>query len=101
MTIGNKGMARNPERSSIARKAVKRISWTLLAVLLFMTVGGRSVQAQEQPQPLPRKLYSRHAQFKLPLQMADEQRQTLREVQLYVKHGNDNWVCVDKAPPTQ
>ncbi|HEY1861924.1 MAG TPA: hypothetical protein VGG61_16300, partial [Gemmataceae bacterium] len=54
-----------------------------------------------QNQTFPEKRYSKNAQFKLPLQMGDADRQTLREVQLYVKHGTDSWVCVDKAPPTQ
>jgi hypothetical protein len=103
MIIGNRETARDTERSSVAGQSngITWIGWTVAAALLLMSLPNGAVLAQDQGQPLPEKRYSRHAQFKLPLQMSDDQRQTLREVQLYVKHGTDNWVCVDKAPPSQ
>jgi hypothetical protein len=71
------------------------------AALLLVAMASPAVVAQAQNQSFPDKRYSKNAQFKLPLQMGEAERQTLREVQLYVKHGTDTWVCVDKAPPTQ
>ena len=80
---------------------LRRLGGAVAAALLLVAIASPAVLAQGQNQSLPEKRYSKNAQFKLPLQIGEAERQTLREVQLYVKHGTDTWVCVDKAPPTQ
>jgi hypothetical protein len=79
----------------------RKIGGAFATALLLLAWASPAVLAQGQNQSLPEKRFSKNAQFKLPLQMGDAERQTLREVQLYVKHGTDTWVCVDKAQPTQ
>jgi hypothetical protein len=66
---------------------------------MAIVCGGSMAHAQGQP--LPEKHYKQQAQFKLPIHMGDVGQQTIREVQLYVKHDGDPWVCVDKVAPTQ
>src|SRR5713226_6355545 len=105
MISGNRGMATNPRRLCSAGETItvtgRKIGGAVAAALLLFAWAGPAVLAQGQNQSLPEKRFSKNAQFKLPLQMGDAERQTLREVQLYVKHGTDTWVCVDKAQPTQ
>jgi hypothetical protein len=71
------------------------------AALLILTFLAPALRAQGQVPPKLEKRFSKNAQFKLPLQMGDVERQTLREVHLYVKYGNDNWVLADKVAPSQ
>jgi hypothetical protein len=71
------------------------------AALLILTFLAPALHAQGQVQPKLEKRYSKCAQLRLPLSMGDVERQTLREVHLYVKYGNENWACVDKVAPTQ
>lgn len=67
------------------------LAWTLAGLLGLGALAG-SVQGQTPP-----KIYHNNLRFNLPLHLGDTDRSTLKEVQLYVKHGSDNWVCVEKA----
>jgi hypothetical protein len=107
MISGDRGrIARDPRRPRCAggrgwnRRAL-RVGRAVAAALLILTFLAPAVRAQGQAQPKLEKRFSKNAQFKLPLQMGDVERQTLREVHLYVKYGNDNWVLADKVAPTQ
>src|SRR6266852_4277681 len=107
MISGDRGrMARDPRRPNGAKgrggkRRGLRMGRPVAAALLILTCLAPAVHAQGQAQPKLEKRFSQKAQFKLPLQMGDVERQTLREVHLYVKYGNDNWVLADKVAPTQ
>lgn len=45
--------------------------------------------------------YTNQSQFKLRVDLPDEDRAKLREVQLYVRSPGNEWACKDTAPPTQ
>jgi hypothetical protein len=48
----------------------------------------------------PRKIYTKTMEFKLPIQMEPETRNSLREVRLFVKSGGGDWVQQEVALPT-
>src|SRR5262249_47644051 len=70
------------------------------SLALLMGMIGLIEAAPAQP-PTAVKKFHNDLRFNLPFQLGDADRAALREVHLYVKHGNDNWVCVEKALPTK
>lgn len=46
-----------------------------------------------------KKTFTKNTTFNLPIQMAEQTRATLREVQLYVKSGSGDWVRQEAVPP--
>jgi hypothetical protein len=74
----------------------------LAAAGLALLVGTIGIvrTAPAQAPAIPKK-YHNDLRFNLPFQLGDGDRASLREVHLYVKHGSDNWVCVEKALPTK
>jgi hypothetical protein len=56
---------------------------------------------RDQPGVLPKKIYTRFSQFRLPFNLDDADRARLREVLLFVKAGDEPWQHKDSAAPTQ
>jgi hypothetical protein len=83
------GSRRSPNYKSL------RLATTSLVFLM-----GLAGLAHGQAPAIPKKFHN-DMRFNLPFQLGDADRAALREVHLYVKHGTDNWVCVEKALPTK
>ncbi|HJT77088.1 MAG TPA: hypothetical protein VJ739_07770, partial [Gemmataceae bacterium] len=49
----------------------------------------------------PTKMYTNKQQFRLPFNLDERERQKLREIQLYVKYGDEGWACRETAQPSQ
>ena len=47
-----------------------------------------------------RRIYARKSTFKMPIEIDDAMRAQLKEVRLYVKAGNSDWVQQESADPT-
>src|SRR5262245_28091587 len=75
----------------------------LLVVLLssFVLVPLFALAQPPAGAPAARMQYTNRQQFRLKIDLGDTDRQKLREVQLYVKSGNEPWACKETAPPTQ
>jgi hypothetical protein len=69
-----------------------------LAVGLIVREAGR---AQPPGPAAGGKMYTNKQQFRLPFNMSDSDRAKLREVQLYVKSGDEGWQCKEIGQPTQ
>jgi hypothetical protein len=81
----------------------------MMAVLGALAIAGTMAsgvalapRALAQGPAQPRKIYTNRTAFKLPLQVDDQERTRLREVQLYVKNGpSGTWNLKESVPPTQ
>jgi hypothetical protein len=71
-----------------------------LATASLILLAGFAGLAHAQTPAIPKKFHN-DLRFNLPFQLGDADRAALREVHLYVKHGAENWVCVEKALPTK
>src|SRR5262245_34074291 len=74
-----------------------------LAAALTGTVQIAAAQTAPAPRSqtaLPTRLYTKSAEFKLPIQMDDKPRATLDRVCLYVKCGDAAWVRHETGPAT-
>ena len=71
-----------------------------LATASLILLAGFVGLAHAQTPAIPKKFHN-DLRFNLPFQLGDADRAALREVHLYVKHGAENWVCVEKALPTK
>jgi hypothetical protein len=73
-----------------------------VALSLHLIVLGSQASAQVPAARTPNKIYTRSKIFCLPVALDDKERDTLGEVQLYVKQGpNEPWVLKDTASPTR
>jgi hypothetical protein len=72
----------------------------IAGLALFVWTIGIVPVAPAQAPAIPKK-YHNDLRFNLPFQLGDADRASLREVHLYVKHGSDNWVCIEKALPNK
>src|SRR5262249_37929654 len=63
----------------------------ILAVGAILILGHGPARAQGVPKE-DRKIYARKSTFKMPIEIDDAMRAQLREVRLYVKAGNSDWV---------
>lgn len=61
-------------------------------------VHGQSAPTTGTGDEQAKKIYTRNGTFYLPVQMDDKLRSTLKEVRLYVKQGNADWVRQETAP---
>jgi len=80
---------------------------TLRAVMLAATIAGVTHFATAQTVPatgarsqaaMPKRIYTKNAEFKLPIQMDDKSRAAVDRVCLYVKCGDAAWVRQDTGP---
>jgi hypothetical protein len=73
-----------------------------IGILLGSVVLAPWSRAQAPSAPAPvKKIFTKQAAFKLPLQTTAADRQRLSEIQLYVKTGADGvWLLKDTAPPS-
>jgi hypothetical protein len=70
----------------------------LAALALVLGLSGAS--GAQTPSPDLVRMYHNRPQFGLPVSLDARQVESLREIQLYVKHGNE-WTCAEKISPTQ
>src|SRR5262245_46403491 len=84
-----------------------RWTTTLRAVMLAATIAGATHFATAQTAPatgarsqtaMPKRIYTKNAEFKLPIQMDDKSRAAVDRVCLYVKCGDAAWVRQDTGP---
>ncbi|MCI0685253.1 MAG: hypothetical protein L0Y71_24410 [Gemmataceae bacterium] len=84
---------------------------TLKALTLSAAILGTTAAATAQsssfkqaaartPPGMPKLIYTKSNEFKLPIQMDDKTRAGLERVCLYVKSGNADWVRQEVGPPT-
>jgi hypothetical protein len=78
---------------------------TALVIVSGLTLGSLAAHAQAPAAPTtapaPAKMFTNKQQFRLPFNLADGERLKLREIQLYVKYGNEGWTCKETATPMQ
>jgi hypothetical protein len=72
---------------------------TLAAAAAGLTAAVSAQDADSKAGGL-KKTFTKTTNFKLPIQMEDRVRSTLKEVQLYVKSGNGDWVRQEAVSPT-
>src|SRR5260370_25291931 len=87
-------------RRSLRQNPSRAIGLAAAGLALLVGTFGIVGTAPAQAPAIPKK-YHNDLRFNLPFQLGDADRASLREVHLYVKHGGDNWVCVEKALPTK
>src|SRR5207247_1328302 len=51
--------------------------------------------------PQPTKRYTKNPQFLLPFRLTEAEKQTVREVKLFVKTPSESWNCRESATPAQ
>src|SRR5258707_6583631 len=97
----DKGMTRGWLRAT--RSWLLAGSFLLPAAPCVFVASASHALAQAAPtaQPPVNKMYTSKLQFRLPFTLLDSERQKLKEVQLYVKTGSENWVIKETVPPTQ
>lgn len=86
--------------TSIGRWTVR--SLRAAALTAGLVCGTAAVLAQAPGSSAPtqtKKTYTKNTTFNLPIQMEERVRATLREVQLYVKTGNGDWVRQEAVSP--
>jgi len=71
----------------------------ILALGAILILGHGPARAQGVPKE-DRKIYARKSTFKMPIEIDDAMRAQLREVRLYVKAGNSDWVQQESADPS-
>ena len=72
---------------------------TLAAAAAGLTAAATAQDADSKAGGL-KKTFTKTTTFKLPIQMEDRIRANLKEVQLYVKSGNGDWVRQEAVSPT-
>jgi hypothetical protein len=78
----------------------KRVGLFALALAVGLTI--RQAGRAQPSAPAPGgKMYTNKQQFRLPFNMSDSDRAKLREVQLYVKAGDEGWTCKEIGQPNQ
>jgi hypothetical protein len=71
----------------------------LVGAMLAVLWGAAGVFGQDAPGP--RKIYTQSTSFRLPVQIAEQDRAELTEIKLYVRMMPGEWSCRESAPPTQ
>lgn len=82
----------------LRRWTVRSMASAALASALL--VGGQGQAQYPQAKQLPKITYTKNTTFHLPVQMDDKTRTNLREVCLYVKINNGDWVRHETGIPT-
>jgi hypothetical protein len=78
----------------------KRVGFFALALAVGLTIQ-QTGRAQPNGPAAGGKMYTNKQQFRLPFNMSDSDRAKLREVQLYVKSGDEGWAIKEIGQPTQ
>lgn len=75
---------------------------TLAAALLGATgaVMAQTPATARAPASMPKRIYTKTTEFKLPIQMDEKSRASLERVCLYVKNGTGDWVRQETGPVT-
>ncbi len=84
-------------------KAVRRWTVRVLGLLLLVSalfVSGAAMGQGPPASQLPKITYTKNTIFHLPVQMDEKTRASMREVCLYVKAGNGEWVRQETGLPT-
>jgi hypothetical protein len=109
-SIRRNGESRRGKRAS-GQTNLALVGCLLPSALLLL---GSTVQAQTLP-PVPaaaatasatpavpaKMQFTNKQQFRLKIDLGDAERQRLREVQLYVKGGQEGWTCKETAEPNK
>ncbi|MFO0863904.1 MAG: hypothetical protein U0744_04495 [Gemmataceae bacterium] len=84
----------------LGRWTVRSLRAMTLAAVAFGLSAAASAQDADSKAGGLKKTFTKTTTFKLPIQMEDRVRATLKEVQLYVKSGNGDWVRQEAVSPT-
>ena len=86
----------------LGRWTVRTLQAVTLAAGLLGMAGALVAQspAARSPASLPKRIYTKTSEFKLPIQMDDKSRASLERVCLYVKSGSGDWVRQETGAAT-
>lgn len=85
---------------SLRRWTVRSLRALTLAAAAAGFTAGAAAQDVDSRASNFKKTFTKTTTFKLPIQMDERIRANLKEVQLYVKSGNGDWVRQEAVPPT-